>query len=302
MIFSLNYRFPFDYRNIKGYLIAFTLEYIAFFFIVLIAICQTSFIPGSFWMLISLTQDVKNDLQLFNNFARSKNSHRSEILRKFYEVISFQSDANQLSSILSKLLKVGLNNSFNLLCIQRLAATFSEAYEFNFICFFSWSFFTICGALLMIQMEIVEYSFSENNFHVRKFISNSFRLIFWHLKHQSLNGIDPFLLVIPICEMFWSFALVFIFCEFGERVSTGYTEISDAINQFEWYLFPIGITRTLPIIMCYAQRPVVVKGIGNIACVRLMFKKVSGINSSVLFQIFVYALKMMSIHSHFLGR
>lgn len=83
--------------------------------------------------------------------------------------------------------------------------------------------------------------------------------------------------------MFWSFALVFIFCELGERVSTGFTEISDVINQFEWYLFPIGIRQTLPIVICYVQKPVVIHGIGNIACVRLMFEKVSVINSVCIF-------------------
>lgn len=85
--------------------------------------------------------------------------------------------------------------------------------------------------------------------------------------------------MILLCEMFWSFALIFIYCEFGERVSTGFSELNDAINQFNWYTFPIEIQRDLPIVMIFAQEPVVVSGFGNIACVRLTFKSVSAINS-----------------------
>lgn len=77
--------------------------------------------------------------------------------------------------------------------------------------------------------------------------------------------------------MFWSFAFVFISCEFGERLSTAFSNINDVLIQFEWHSFPIEIMQMLPTIICNAQIPVIVGGIGNLVCTRWMFIKVSTI-------------------------
>lgn len=78
--------------------------------------------------------------------------------------------------------------------------------------------------------------------------------------------------------MFWSFAFIFFFCEFGERVSNGFSELNDRFNQLDWYLFSIGIQRLLPTIMVVTQQRVVLRTFGNITCTRDMFKEVSPIN------------------------
>lgn len=77
------------------------------------------------------------------------------------------------------------------------------------------------------------------------------------------------------CEVYWSFAFTLFFCEFGERVTSEFDELNDIMNQLDWYTFPIEVQQTLPIIIAAAQDPVIMRGFGNIECVRQSFKQVS---------------------------
>lgn len=81
-------------------------------------------------------------------------------------------------------------------------------------------------------------------------------------------------LIFLSCALFWSFAFTFTFCEFGQRVNNAFSEIDDAVGQFEWYSFPIENQRMLPTIIIIAQKPVVIECFGEIQCLRCVFKKV----------------------------
>lgn len=76
-------------------------------------------------------------------------------------------------------------------------------------------------------------------------------------------------------EMFWALNIIFICCECGERVSNAFEEINDAIDELDWYLYPIEVQKILPTIIMHAQMPVIFKCFGNIACTRAFFKTVS---------------------------
>lgn len=157
--------------------------------------------------------------------------------------------------------------------ISRLVRDFLEAYGFIILFYFLWSTLTICGTLLMIQMEIVEYSSV-----LHDWIGPVFSLLcscVSYLKLQSQSTIDPVKIIILFCEMFWSFSLIFIFCDFGERVSSGFGEINDAISAFDWHLFPIGAQRMLPTILIVTQQPVALRGFGNVSFLREVFANVS---------------------------
>lgn len=69
---------------------------------------------------------------------------------------------------------------------------------------------------------------------------------------------------------FWSFAFIFFFCEFGERLSNGFRELNDMCYQLDLYLFPIEIRPMLPTILVVAQQPVLPQ-------TRDVFKQVSSI-------------------------
>lgn len=75
-------------------------------------------------------------------------------------------------------------------------------------------------------------------------------------------------------EILYSFALMFITCEIGQEIYNAFDECGDMINQFGWYLFPKEIQRILPIIVNFAQQPIVFYCFGSTACVRQTFKYV----------------------------
>lgn len=83
-------------------------------------------------------------------------------------------------------------------------------------------------------------------------------------------------MIIPlVCMMFWSFSIIFVYCEFGERMSNGFNEINDSICCVNWYTFPINMQRMIPNILIIAQKPVVLDAFGKISCKREVFTNVS---------------------------
>lgn len=73
--------------------------------------------------------------------------------------------------------------------------------------------------------------------------------------------------------MFWSFSLLFFFCEFGETISRKFYALRSVIWDCQWYSYPIEIQRMIQIILIGTQ-PVTLRGYGNILCTREVFKKV----------------------------
>lgn len=77
--------------------------------------------------------------------------------------------------------------------------------------------------------------------------------------------------------MGWSFAAVFIVCEFGQNVSNAFIEIDFKTSQLDWYLFSMEIQKILLILTINTQKPVGLDVFGNVSCDREDFKKVSKI-------------------------
>ena len=68
---------------------------------------------------------------------------------------------------------------------------------------------------------------------------------------------------------------IFITCELGQRASDAFDEILDEFNKLDWYRFPNGINRMLPLILAVIQKPVVLEVFGRITCCRNVLKTVS---------------------------
>ena len=71
------------------------------------------------------------------------------------------------------------------------------------------------------------------------------------------------------------FGEIFIVCELCQRLSNGFDEINDIVNQMKWYQYPNEIQTMLPTILMNVQRPVYVECFGNISCCLSVFLKVS---------------------------
>lgn len=82
----------------------------------------------------------------------------------------------------------------------------------------------------------------------------------------------------PLFTVFWSFFEIFLYCEFGENVTSRFDDVYKAICESDWHSFPIEIQKNLPIIMVAAQHHVHINGFGNVSFSRQTFKKVAFFN------------------------
>lgn len=83
------------------------------------------------------------------------------------------------------------------------------------------------------------------------------------------------MLIEMVIEVFYSFCVVFITCELGERLINAYGGIDDVIGQFDWYLYPFEIQKFLPTIIIIAQQPVAIECFGSVTTNREAFQQVS---------------------------
>lgn len=81
--------------------------------------------------------------------------------------------------------------------------------------------------------------------------------------------------------VFWSFAIIFAFCELGAQVTIQFNSINEELCQGDWYLQSIEVQRMLLIFMSNTQTPAIL-GYGNIVCTRNAFKEVH--NFQLFFQ------------------
>lgn len=83
------------------------------------------------------------------------------------------------------------------------------------------------------------------------------------------------MLSIIMIQIAYTFGVLFIACELGQRTTLALNDCCDVINQFDWYLLPADIQRLLPIIINCAQQAVDIKCYGSVACNRETFRYVS---------------------------
>lgn len=88
-------RFPFDWHNPLGYVVAFVLEVAWGIYTLSVITYQTSFLIGSCSILVSLAEDITNELQTMDEFE----GNPIEFTEKFVNFIQLYSDAKQLRKI-----------------------------------------------------------------------------------------------------------------------------------------------------------------------------------------------------------
>lgn len=120
----------------------------------------TSLGIGAFLFLISGCRDVMCNLTSINKMAKSKR-HHLKCLKHISAFIRLHSDMKQLCDC--NLNKFYFQNSFIngnrnfFYCCFRLVRDFSKFWQPIFLTLFAWSLISICGTMLMIQIEIVQY-------------------------------------------------------------------------------------------------------------------------------------------------
>lgn len=140
---------------------------------------------------------------------------------------------------------------------------------------FLWTFSTICGTLLMVQ--IVEYFFQLFIFIFQfssKFIKEiDFIFIQKFFFEQSSGNVVQ--LMSALVLLFWSFLVILLLCNFGEQVSSEFELIYNDVYDCDWYTFPIEIQRMVLLIMVSSEKPAVFQGFGNFLLKRETSKMVN---------------------------
>lgn len=67
---------------------------------------------------------------------------------------------------------------------------------------------------------------------------------------------------------------MFLFCEFGEGVSNGFSEIGIAIDQLDWYQLPHELWPILLTVTIVTHKSFGFGGLGRASCAREVFKRV----------------------------
>lgn len=95
---TLNFRFPFDWKNPLGYFLAFTLQFLICTYLFILIACGFCIGIGVFMVLEPLIEDIKISLNSISDCVESKRK-RSHISKQFSDAIHFYSVVKQLSGI-----------------------------------------------------------------------------------------------------------------------------------------------------------------------------------------------------------
>lgn len=132
----------------------------------------------------------------------------------------------------------------------RLINEFADIFQYMITTLFLWSMVTIWVALLTIQIGIVEYIWLSSAFFGQTWT------FFWSCcwKLQLHHNHNLAVLFITMTEIFYSFGVVFVACELGQRINIPYDECSEMVEQFDWHSFPAEIQRLLPLTINFTQQ------------------------------------------------
>lgn len=157
LIFFSYWRFPYNWRNPIVYLATVSYELLTLLYFFSFTSCETLFCFGFVWFHISATNDAIDDLNLVNTEAKTKGD-RVQNLKSLTDFIQFHCELKKLSKwVYPSTLKL-LHYWTNSNSIFRLVLDFLDIYQPFIILAYTWSLVTICGSMLLIQMELVKYS------------------------------------------------------------------------------------------------------------------------------------------------
>lgn len=74
--------------------------------------------------------------------------------------------------------------------------------------------------------------------------------------------------------MFYSFAINFICCDYGEFLVHRFDMIVEELCKCDWYLFPLSMQRILIVVITNSHQSTAIRGYGNVTCTRETLKMV----------------------------
>lgn len=77
-----------------------------------------------------------------------------------------------------------------------------------------------------------------------------------------------------VCDISYGLTYMAVICSFGDKVTSRFGEISDAILECSWYELPVKEQKVLLTMLIVAQKPVYIQGFSSTQCTREFLKKV----------------------------
>lgn len=150
-------RFPFNTKCPAGYLVALLLQYTAVTYVFSVIVCLVSVGIGFFSVVVLLARELRHTVKAMNNNAKSKDK-RNQVIKQLPDFIQTYSTSHQLSIKLSAIchchnIFISIPNSL----FYRVINNYLELYQPVYIVLYIFSIAAIGVAMLIVQMELVQY-------------------------------------------------------------------------------------------------------------------------------------------------
>lgn len=153
----------FQWNNPIGYAVAVSLECISITYVFYIIMTMTSIGVAFYLHEISLTKEIKCILRSIDKNSESKKNRRILYVQSV-EFCELHADTKQLSRLIFFYSSLNANDEFSpttrnqFIIYFRAALMFSDLFQPIFMIYFPRTIFTLCYAMLLVQLELVEYS------------------------------------------------------------------------------------------------------------------------------------------------
>lgn len=158
LLFLLLKRFPFDWENPLGYLIAIAVQYVVVAYECFAGACSLSLGIGLYWFVNSASKDFQRFLPSIND--RADESPSNELKMLFIEFVDAHVIIKQLSIVAIQspieTENIDIKIKFDFF---RVINNFSDLFQPIVMMICTWSLLSISSAMLIIHEQMVEYIF-----------------------------------------------------------------------------------------------------------------------------------------------
>lgn len=148
------FRMPFDSKTPIGYTMAFILQYISLICVAKFAAAAISLEISCYLIGMTFIKDVQSDFRSMNKLAKSKKNRSQTILSKLRDTINFHAELKGFDYNCSFSRFANWMNNFPI--SLRFVGDLSLIIRPMLSTLFSWTIVTMCSALLIGQMLIVQ--------------------------------------------------------------------------------------------------------------------------------------------------
>lgn len=153
------FRLPHNWENPISYLVVVTYQYVLAVQCFTFIFCHFSFaIACGLFLIAIITKNVKNNLKSIDESAGA-DRNRSETVKLIADFIETHSFLKQLSVFCVCAISFHASRIQNEPRLQfyRVTDDFSNIFQITLVVLFMWSLVTISSAMLLIQMQIVQF-------------------------------------------------------------------------------------------------------------------------------------------------